>query len=554
KGNKQEILNKSDDEIYPYIRSISYHPDGYYWFGSFHGIARHDDENYRFYSSDYIQIKNTYSSDIDSIGNAWFGALEGLFYYDEKSDDFIPALPESENEVVKFVKVMDKDRILVGRLKDLLIINIHKYFANEKDAIKTLNQVDGYLGIEPKQNGVRKDSKGMYWIYCSNGVIRFDPDKLRTNPKPPDLYYTKLWVKRDTSDWTRYTSINNYDTIQIKNIQLSHLQNSIRIYFTAISTFKEERIQYRYKLSDGRESWSTPQSNNFVEFHQLKPGKYNLDLIASNGDGVWTPNPSKISFYIKPAFWQTTLFRVTAIMLFIILIVIITTKINRRIAIRKERQEAIVSDFNTMQMNQLIKQFDPHFTFNIISSIGALILSKETEKAYKYFTMLSRLLRSVLAKHTVFARTLEEEIELLKDYCSIQQYQLKDRFEYEIQLSNDVDTNFKIPKMLIQNFVENAIKHGINMKPGGGKIWITIMKNGNFLNIFIRDNGVGRKASAMHEITGTKSGTRITEQLFRLIEEQTGKKVKYDIIDLYDESQNPAGTEVILGFPVDLQL
>lgn len=76
--------------------------------------------------------------------------------------------------------------------------------------------------------------------------------------------------------------------------------------------------------------------------------------------------------------------------------------------------------YTKLQMNQVIKQFDPHFTLNAVSSIGAYIMLGDREAAYNYLIKLSHLLRSVLENHEMFTKTIEEEIQFLINYCEIQ--------------------------------------------------------------------------------------------------------------------------------------
>ncbi len=104
--------------------------------------------------------------------------------------------------------------------------------------------------------------------------------------------------------------------------------------------------------------------------------------------------------------------------------------------------------------------------------------------------------------------------------------------------------------MLIQSFVENSIKHGINNKPEGGHVNISFKEKNNEIIVSIKDNGIGRKAAKEEKTIGARQGQKITNQLFELINKLTKKKIRYEIIDHYDEFQKASGTEVKLYLPI----
>ncbi|MDZ7636108.1 MAG: histidine kinase [Bacteroidales bacterium] len=119
-----------------------------------------------------------------------------------------------------------------------------------------------------------------------------------------------------------------------------------------------------------------------------------------------------------------------------------------------------------LQLNSVIKQFDPHFTFNAVTSVGSLIMKGEKEKAYNYFIKLSNLLRSIISDSTVLLKPLEQELEFVTRYCELQKLRFGSRFDYTITVREDVDIKAPVPKMIIQSFAENAIEHGLENKEG----------------------------------------------------------------------------------------
>ncbi|MEA2106698.1 MAG: hypothetical protein U9P82_08275, partial [Bacteroidota bacterium] len=184
-----------------YVMGISYDKKGYYWLVTDKTVLRFDGKDFYYFDQDKVPIKTGFTTDVDSTGNIWLGGFEGLFYYSYDKDSFIQVLPEELNDVVKFVKVMNQHQILVGRLHDLVMIDLDKLYNHQKDYFRIINKSDGYLGLECRQNGVLKDSKGYYWINTTNSVIRFDPGKLGKSKKAPLVYLKSIDVLNDSLDW-----------------------------------------------------------------------------------------------------------------------------------------------------------------------------------------------------------------------------------------------------------------------------------------------------------------------------------------------------------------
>lgn len=534
-----------------YVMDITYDKKGYYWLVTDNTVLRFDGNNFYYFDQDKVPIKDGCTSAIDSSGNIWVGGYEGLFYYNYAKDSFNHALPRELHDVVKFVKVIDQNQILVGRIKNLVIIDLNKFYNHEEDYYRIIDENDGYLGLECKQNGILKDSKGCYWINTSNSVVRFNPEKLEKNNKAPLVYLKSVDVLNDSLNWKTKKSINNYDKISVDTLILSHKSNTFRINYTAISTKNPKEVRYKYKLSGNKNKWSQALTDRMVEFQNVDPGNYTFQLHAGNRNGNWTDEPTELFIIIKPAFWQTLAFKIIMIVLFTGSIILITYFYFKDKARKKEEDRMNQQYYTKLQLNQLIKQFDPHFTFNVVSSIGAHIMNDDKELAYDYLLKLTYLLRSVLEDHEVFMKTIDEEIKFLKNYCEIQKLRLNERFSYTIDVQESVDKNIRIPKMLIQSFVENSIKHGINQKAEGGHVRIAFKEKNNEIITSIRDNGIGRKAAEEMKTSGTRQGQEITNKLFELINKLTKKKIRYEIIDHYDETQKPAGTEVKLYFPIN---
>ncbi|MBO9676236.1 MAG: histidine kinase [Sphingobacteriaceae bacterium] len=141
-----------------------------------------------------------------------------------------------------------------------------------------------------------------------------------------------------------------------------------------------------------------------------------------------------------------------------------------------------------LQLASVRSQLNPHFLFNALAGIQMLMNKNETDNANRYLSKFARLTRNVLKNKELISLT--EEKSLLDDY--LQMEQLRFGFQYKISASADLDTeNIEIPAMLLQPFVENAVKHGIAGKGNDGKIEISFIKQETSLVLSVKDNGNG---------------------------------------------------------------
>jgi len=136
----------------------------------------------------------------------------------------------------------------------------------------------------------------------------------------------------------------------------------------------------------------------------------------------------------------------------------------------------------------------------------------------------------------------------------LEKLRMKEKLNYSIEISPDIDPEATyIPPMVLQPYVENAIKHGIANKTSAGTIKIEINKNGKNLFCLIEDNGTGRKASTKHQDDPSHKslGTQLTSERFDLINKQGEGKIFHNITDLLDENGKGLGTRVELNIPYE---
>jgi hypothetical protein len=444
---------------------------------------------------------------------------------------------------------MDNSHLLVGRVSDICIINLDRFYSNNKEYYRIYDNTDGFPGSDCLDNGIVKDRNGLVWILTSDKVVILDPRKLHENKITPGLHITGFYYQTDTLTWAPVDKAGYFYRIP-DLLRLKRFQNKIQITFTGISTTNPEKVTYRYFLSGYDNKWSLPSSKQSVVYEKLPPGNYSFRLLAANADGVEDSEPLVMNFAVVPDFWQTKLFLISAILLIIIPSVSVILLIIKKRQQREQEKAKLHNELSQLQMSSVLSQFDPHFTFNVISSVGSLIIKGEKETAYTYITKLSGLLRTVLSDGPLLVRSLSEEVSFVKKYCELQKLRFKDRFSFSISIGSNVNTQREIPKMTIQTFVENSIKHGFENKKEGGQIEIIIGKTESAIDILIRDNGVGRAVASQKSTTGTGYGLKIINSLFDVMNSGKADMASIRIRDLSYNGQ-ASGTEVVIRIPDD---
>lgn len=171
----------------------------------------------------------------------------------------------------------------------------------------------------------------------------------------------------------------------------------------------------------------------------------------------------------------------------------------RVVKAEKEKEKA------QLQLEAVRSQLNPHFLFNALAGIQTLMNTDQTEQANRYLTRFSRLTRSVLKSTDLIS--LDEERNLLDDY--LQMEQLRFNFKYEITIDPNLDLhNTEIPSMMLQPFIENAVKHGIASLGSDGRITIAIFRNNDDLTLKIEDNGKGFDTSRSYAGLGFNLSTK----------------------------------------------
>ena len=163
------------------------------------------------------------------------------------------------------------------------------------------------------------------------------------------------------------------------------------------------------------------------------------------------------------------------------------------------RQTQLKSDKKllTLEQSMLPSQMNPHFLFNSLNSIKLYIINNEKKNAVHYLNKFSKLVRKILESSSVREIPLAEELETIELYMTIENIRFSNEIDFKIIVDEGIDPHIvKIPSLILQPFLENALWHGLSSKEGEKSILLQISKDKEgYINISITDNGVGREAA-----------------------------------------------------------
>ncbi|MDR3680323.1 MAG: histidine kinase [Flavipsychrobacter sp.] len=300
------------------------------------------------------------------------------------------------------------------------------------------------------------------------------------------------------------------------------------------------KFLYRYVVNG---AWLSLNANE-LHVDQIAAGKY-TDISVLAYDNVWRSDEITIHLYLVPYWWQTqqgkdTIYSLIAI--FTLLLITASALITRKITINKNNKRNRRLE---LELNSIYAQINPHFIFNTLGSALLLIKQKKINEAYDHVSKFSHLLRAYIRSSRNRYIILEDEINNLHAYIQLQQNRFKDKFDYTITTDANIDTaTIKIPSLLLQPIVENAINHGLFHKEDKGHLSISFQLKENMLICLIEDNGIGRQGSkTLYEKSHLKKesyGNKMITELVNIFNKYEGLSITINYLDKVD----PSGTIV----------
>jgi len=347
-----------------------------------------------------------------------------------------------------------------------------------------------------------------------------------------------------------------------ENALLQYSDNSLQFKLASPSYYAPENTSFKYRLKGNNDtSWlEITASQPIISFSALKPGNYIFQAVVINFQHK-KGNLIEYPFRVLLPWWQEWWFMLICLMFFIGLVFYFTYL--RLRYIRKKNLQLIEylqlkNELRKSMLETIKAQMNPHFIFNSLNAIQSFVYTNDKKNASKFIGKFSELVRNILNNSSKQTVTLTKEIEMLALYLELENLRFEDSLEVKFAVNQRLDTdNIKIPAMLIQPYVENAVVHGLFHKKGSKYLFIKIDKTeGEYLEIIIEDNGIGRTKSQMinqHHRGHESFANEANEKRIDLLNQYSGKKIILEITDKTDELGVGTGTIVKLLIPLQLQ-
>ena len=338
-----------------------------------------------------------------------------------------------------------------------------------------------------------------------------------------------------------YYGIDN-ETIDTSTHEFSFDQSGLKIEFSAPSIKHKKFIQYEYRMIGLDSAWrkKTDYYDRIVEYEFLPEGHYRFEARLKINS--YQSDVQAFSFKIFPPFWRTWWFYIgIALSIVVLMWLVFRFQLGRQRKIARIERDAVASKLKAVQ-----SQMNPHFIFNSLNSIQDLVLDKEGQNAYIYLNKFSFLMRSVLEFSQKEFIHIDNELALLEVYLDLEKLRFEEDFNYTLECNVE---EVQVPPMLIQPFVENAIKHGLLHKEGQRDLKISIDLKDEVLWCRIEDNGVGRKRA--EEIKKRKGGDHKSFSVAATMDRLDVLKSVFDqeFFIEYEDLENEKGTIVHIQMP-----
>ncbi|HLY69636.1 MAG TPA: histidine kinase [Puia sp.] len=410
-------------------------------------------------------------------------------------------------------------------------------YLSENDLGVSLNGF-GRLVSMPEENEV--------WFFTPATIIHFHPGNIQLTKAAPRASIESITLNFKETDWhARGDSVHGYFDIPV-NPELPY-QNTLSIFFGApdLGSLSADP-QWAYRLLPLDTSWSPPSRLRSVSFARIPAGNYVFEVRSRDKASGWGAS-AILRFSVIPPFWGTLFFKVfTACLVCALTWLLIRTR-EKRI----HQRAYIAGQLKDMEMKALKAQIKPHFIYNALNSIQALVVSGKKEESLRYIGSFSRLLRQVLEYTENNTISLDKELETLQLYVQVETLRLGMELHFRENFSEDLVSEFeKVPPLILQPFVENAIWHGLSRKEGFKEIVMSATVNGDWLVCEVRDNGIGRLAAMEWKVNS------MPIHLSRALEITRKRLIDFNVdggvdpivfIDHLDSANKPTGTSVILS-------
>lgn len=494
----------SNSLIHPFALSSAIGAPGVLWFGGSGGLLKRSLPNYRLepFSSQFRERTETLYYRDDTL---WIGTLNGLYIM---VNEVISPFQSNSTFKARIIGLYaGKEFLMVGTKAHGIAVRKtgRKIRFIEQEALRS----DFTNTIEVYNDSI--------WLGTSKGISVVDPNdkELRTinydmgNDLPTNeidqLVHTSdgLWFSSylglgflpygrfgpHKAPLTYITAVNHLGSTHESTKEvydLKYSENSVEIEFESVGYKKSAPREFEYRFPPLQKEWKRTQ-HSAAQFNSLAPGDYKFEVRSIDYADKTSSQSDEVYIKIQQAYWHTIGFR--TLVLFSILALL--WFIYRVSVARLKRRHDTQQELEKLNSALLRTQMNPHFIFNSLNSIQSFIVKNDTRNSMRYLSRFSKLMRRIFEHSAKDIVTLETELKTVSLYIELENQRRRKSIRLNIDLSPDLKSSeVKIPPMLLQPFIENAVVHGLTHSTEAELIHLSIQKNNNTLCFTLRNEGL----------------------------------------------------------------
>lgn len=470
----------------------------------------------------------------DSKQRLWVGTNNGLHRMDDREKGIFKRFGKKQGFPDVYIASIledEKGMLWVGTGGGLSLFDPTTGF------VKTnFDHADGLPGNQFSNGACFKNRRGELFFGGLKGLTMFHPDSLGGNRFSPPAVILKVFADDREVPFS----------VGAGQVEIPPSTTNIRVEFASLDFTRPESNRYRYQLEGFEKEFSIPKTEGKANYTNVLPGKYQFHLLSANNSSQWSQHGTWLAIHVKPEWWQTWVAKIAGLWLLLGSIYALFKFRERQINDRRDKDLQLKS----LQVQTHQAQMNPHFIFNVLTAIKSLVVNRKPEEAGEYLDKFAVLIRRYLdssvksgtgsQQRSVVQNeiSLAQEIELIDMYVEFEQLKYTDRFDYEPVLQPGlIKENVSVPPMLIQPFVENAIKWGLLNLPLGQKGHLKVsfsLDADDVLTCLVEDDGVGREEAERIQKKSIKHfqslGKALTEQRVEILN-QLGYQISINARD-----------------------
>lgn len=514
------------------------------------GIAVYDyaaDFLVNFMKEDDPENIGAITMEVDSLGGLWVGSDEGLFYLapQEKIDQnfslknnlvqvsrYVLTKENGLPQRVRALKVYQDSLLAISTERGLGMLNLKTFYQSGKpEFMGYFDDRNGYHIGEGIQNGLLISSDQKLWIAGEKGVICFDPNKYTLPPSAFHITIDSVKIGRDVF----YPKDGS-----VIHAKAGEFQGKIWVGRQAPNPMLSHQL-YVYGKDKGDKLYQGQMMGGYFPFEKV-PGTYHFDFSAtSEGKTVST----SLTIIISPVFYKRTSFW-AILLLVLMLIILVWYRTIQRWALER----------NNLHIQAIVNQLNPHFINNALQFLQTRAYKSKDMVSFEALNRIGQNIGIIFqnSHENKAFHSLTAEMQFVNNFLDIQRWRYKDDITYQVPNEEDLKrwAHIKVPLMIIQIHVENAIEHGIrNRASGQGTVKLTMQEDGSYLVIQIEDDGIGPIKASKIKSRGTQQGLKMLDELMHIFNRKNKVKMSRTAIGEYLQSPNgePYGMKVTLKIP-----